>query len=472
MRLTQRPLNCRFELRKHSMMSVKIDAVREKLKEVYLFLEPYKSLANAHMTSFITENCWQMLPEDILNEASSLSVPNMYEIFWSWGNNPETSLKNGAIGKFLCACWHFSLSSNNFKELLLSHETCLVESNKASKCMSLKKTHEVGSLKEIVASLCDASQSNCVVDVGGGKGYLGASLVIEKKIKVLSIDSKPLHTEGAMHIFGKIEQKHEATPKDQSFLYKQVTAFVSPETNLFAMVQNNFGPTLEHRICLTGLHVCGNLAATCIKLFCKNQDVASVCSIGCCYNLLTERFEIDSSAAVDNDNFGFPLSDFLINKNYCLGRNARMIACQPIDRICLEKREMKSSIFWRAVIQLHFQQLFGTGCDLSVGRRCSKARSFSEYCLKAEQTLKRDLELTDEKIEKLLMDTESFHADMVKFYCFRLALAPVVETLIILDRLLYLYEQGMETSYICKVFDGATSPRCHAVMAMRQNFAT
>ncbi|XP_034245191.1 methyltransferase-like protein 25 [Thrips palmi] len=447
-------------------MGAKVDTVREKLKEVYMFLEPFKILANAHMTSFITGNSWEILPEDLRNEASSLSIPEMYEIFWNWGSDPGNFQQTSAIGKFLNACWHFSLASQNFKELMLSYKSCQTTSNKSAKCMSLKKSHEVVTLKEIVAYLCDDSQSNCVVDVGGGKGYLGASLVLESKMKVLSIDSKPLNTEGAMHIFEKLE-KHERVQADSSAFYKQVTAFVTPETDIIAIAKDNFGPTSEYRICLTGLHVCGNLASTCIKLFSKAQDIASICSIGCCYNLLTERFETESDVTVDKYNCGFPLSDFLNKKSYCLGRNARMIACQPIDRICLEKREMKPSIFWRAAIQTHFQELLGPGCDVSVGRRCSKATSFSDYCLKVEQSLKIDLELTEDKMNNLIMQTEKLHADMIKFYCFRLALAPVVEALLILDRLLFLYEQGLETSYICKAFDGATSPRCHAVIASR-----
>lgn len=185
--------------------TVDTDTVREKLKEVCTFLEPFKILANAHMTSFITDSCWKMLPEDIRDEASLLAIHDMYEIFWSWGSSPENFYKTSAIGKFLNACWHFSLASENFRQLMLSYEKQQAVSNKAAKCMSLKKTHEVATLKEIVAYLCDSSQSNCVVDVGGGKGYLGASLVLENKMKVLSIDSKPLNTEGAMHIFGKIE---------------------------------------------------------------------------------------------------------------------------------------------------------------------------------------------------------------------------------------------------------------------------
>ena len=41
---------------------------------------------------------------------------------------------------------------------------------------------------------------------------------------------------------------------------------------------------------LTGLHTCGDLASTMLKLFVSNSDVKCLCSVGCCYHLLTEEF--------------------------------------------------------------------------------------------------------------------------------------------------------------------------------------
>lgn len=97
---------------------------------------------------------------------------------------------------------------------------------------------------------------------------------------------------------------------------------------------------MQYKVCLTGLHVCGDLASTCVRLFLQNQDIVSLCTVGCCYNLLTEAFieEKDVRSSSDQPTFGFPLSSFLNKKHFSLGRNARMIACQSLDRICQEKR--------------------------------------------------------------------------------------------------------------------------------------
>ena len=49
--------------------------------------------------------------------------------------------------------------------------------------------------------------------------------------------------------------------------------------------------------------------------------------------------------------------------------------------------------------------------------------------------------LTKELLDTATKMTESWK-DVVAFYTIRLALAPVVETLILLDRTMFLYEQG------------------------------
>lgn len=440
--------------------------VQEKLHQVKEFLEPWRPLVNAHMTNFISQNYWVLLPEGVRTESLLLSNHELHDIFWNWGSNPEKFQLPSQIGKFLIDCWNLTLASNYMNDLKAGHQEYNGLFKGQAKCMSPKKLHEINSLKEVVSCLCESSDADCVVDVGGGKGYLGTSLVLDKNINVLSIDSKPINTKGALHIFRSIE-KDACTENGPKSLYRQITAFVTPETSLRSLASEHLGTKSDYKICLTGLHVCGDLASTCIELFCKNSDVLSMCNIGCCYNLLTEKFESDIKLEESVNIPGFPMSKYLTDQCYFLGRNARMLACQSLDRICDEKRMMKPNLFWRAVLQVHLERLFGPECDLTVGRRCSKATSLMDYLLIAQKYLKKDLQLTEEKVKELAEEMHMFYDSMAKFYCFRLALAPVVETLIILDKLLYLHEQGVDRAYIYKVFDAVQSPRCHGLIAVK-----
>ena len=116
-------------------------------------------------------------------------------------------------------------------------------------------------------------------------------------------------------------------------------------------------------ITMTGLHTCGDLASASMKLFIDDDHVQNYVAVGCCYHLLTERFSEGSdlpfpttpsnenSAQMPKDEgkiyrtndttahrMSFPMSAILISQRYTIGRNARMISCQPPAR--LEKGEV------------------------------------------------------------------------------------------------------------------------------------
>lgn len=42
---------------------------------------------------------------------------------------------------------------------------------------------------------------------------------------------------------------------------------------------------------MVGLHTCGNLAPSTLRMFVAKPELAAVCSVGCCYHLLSEEFD-------------------------------------------------------------------------------------------------------------------------------------------------------------------------------------
>lgn len=65
-----------------------------------------------------------------------------------------------------------------------------------------------------------------------------------------------------------------------------------------------------------GLHTCGSLGSTVLKLFIKNSDASVLCVIPCCYNLMTEckeentLFEMPEHTQNDTQS-DFPMSSYL-----------------------------------------------------------------------------------------------------------------------------------------------------------------
>uniref|UniRef100_A0A8C9G204 Methyltransferase domain-containing protein n=1 Tax=Pavo cristatus TaxID=9049 RepID=A0A8C9G204_PAVCR len=42
---------------------------------------------------------------------------------------------------------------------------------------------------------------------------------------------------------------------------------------------------------MVGLHTCGDLAANTLRIFTAKPEIKAVCSVGCCYHLLSEQYE-------------------------------------------------------------------------------------------------------------------------------------------------------------------------------------
>lgn len=72
------------------------------------------------------------------------------------------------------------------------------------------------------------------------------------------------------------------------------------------------------------------------------------------------------------------------------------------------------------------------------------------------------------KHEKFVQSALKDWEKVVKFYSIRLMLAPLIETSILLDRLLYLRENDSIKATLAPVFDVALSPRNIALIAIKK----
>ena len=103
-----------------------------------------------------------------------------------------------------------------------------------------------------------------------------------------------------------------------------------------------------------------------------------------------------------------------------------------------------------------------------MGRIAAKCDNFVKYVRKSEEKLKFDSKMNDNEVEEMFTSYESkFWKKLVCFYQFRALFALLIESIILTDRLLYLHESGISNSSIIKLFDSNISPRCYAVMAIK-----
>ncbi|KAM7128185.1 putative methyltransferase-like protein 25 isoform 2-T3 [Ciconia maguari] len=255
--------------------------------------------------------------------------------------------------------------------------------------------------------------------------------------------------------------------KTDEFMNNKKSHEVQVMSELVDTIANYCG--IKQDCMMVGLHTCGDLAANTLRIFTAKPEIKAVCSVGCCYHLLSEQFENQEDCP--ENVWGFPMCQYLKDKGWCCGRNARMSACLALERVAVGQMLPTESLFYRAVLQVIIEEIYGvTKSDRHVGKTFSKSSSFIEYVRKS---LKK-LELDDSKLpDSCVMDYYEKYKhrmnELEAFNMLKVVLAPCIEVLILLDRLCYLKEQdNIAWSGLVKLFDPVKSPRCYAVIALKK----
>uniref|UniRef100_A0AAZ3QN61 Methyltransferase domain-containing protein n=1 Tax=Oncorhynchus tshawytscha TaxID=74940 RepID=A0AAZ3QN61_ONCTS len=223
-------------------------------------------------------------------------------------------------------------------------------------------------------------------------------------------------------------------------LYSPLTSYVTAETELKEIIGE-----LEDAV-MVGLHTCGDLAPSTLRMFVAKRELLSVCSVGCCYHLLSEEFDPTRQECPSSSVCGFPLSGYLREQSWFCGRNARMSACLALERVAKGQGIQMESLFYRAVLHVILRDHYSSfKSEKRVGNVYSKATSFVDYVWRALRRLELDeSKLSDSVIQGYHDTYRPRMVEMEAFNMLKVTLAPCIEGLILLDRLCYLKEQVQE----------------------------
>lgn len=276
--------------------------------------------------------------------------------------------------------------------------------------------------------------------------------------------------------------------------YRNATHFITPQTDFIKLFSDNFNIKTEEvpSLCLSGLHTCGNLAPSCLRIFSENKQITAVCNIGCCYHLLTEQFSTfvynairrerspeskkrevcELTENVAENTFGFPLSQFLINSKTKLGRNARMLACQSVHRVIDRKELPNDHLFFRALLEVLIERKCPEYLHRVEVGRMKQCHTFTEYVRKStdRNPFLPFNDITDDELNQFHDEFRIEEQFLDVYHLMRVSIAAIVENLILLDRFLYLKEQEKsgDISHLVRFFDPVVSPRCYGLIAMKQ----
>lgn len=484
---------------------VRMDAVRGHLERLVEVLKPQMEFLNCHMVDYLVKDHWKTyIPANVRKELNGMSdLLEAKAVFWN-----QFDVKYENAGKYPSLVEHIEKMkaykldrltdvTMSVDQLRTAFDSSLKETRlQMPELMSVKKRHEVEIASAVVASLCTvlaAKNSDndldqvAVIDAGDGKGYLSSRVALEHGIKVLGIDSNEGHTVSAEKRRDKLKNKVRKAVKKLDLAneeyfndlleigpsvepnYKTTTKLIDFDTNLIEMVKEQFPDSNATQFCLAGLHTCGNLGPNCLRLFHQNPHIKALCNVGCCYHLLIEEFVVDPfynrDKVKDNPGVGFPMSEFLRAKGFYLGRNARNLAAESIERSAFNRENPNDKLGYRAMLEIVLLQL---EADVSKQVGKLKCSDFVDYARKALRRLDVDGSGIS---EEFLKDLQSkFHVELEQlkvFYLYRMTYAPILEGVILLDRLLFLKESGYENSFLVKLFDPVVSPRCCSILAFK-----
>ena len=293
------------------------------------------------------------------------------------------------------------------------------------------------------------------------------------------------------------------------------------------LIQNgDLSSIVEHlppnsRLMVISLHSCGNLLHHGLRSLILNPSVKAVAMVGCCYNLVTESLgppthklpNMRSSntrlhrTSCASDPHGFPMSERLAkfehgdNTGIRFNITARMMAVQaPQNWTSVDCESFFTRHFYRALLQRIFVdrgliQMPNTKSDAareysttktegepiligSLRKACYK--SFSAYVRGALAKLgaqmgcqKPIFDLMKHMTDQEALHYESLYSHKKKELSIIWSLmafsAGVVESIIVVDRWLYLEEQTeVKQSWVEAIFDYKQSPRNLVVVGIKK----
>lgn len=389
------------------------------------------------MVEFLTGNLIGKVPRDILDQLDSLSSNNFTEF------------------RHIFSHKEFTLDSfEELEDLSKVNNDDVRMPQRYTVNMNPKKTHEVAVMAKYVDGHLDKLQQRIIIDAGSGIGYFSAWMALNYNHKVLGIDSKERNSLGAETRSKKFIQKtkHFSCKTDN---HKMITEFITETTDFHRLTSSIFLDSTNPALVLTGLHTCGSLSNNCMKIFKSVPEISQIFNVGCCYNLLSEE--------------DFPMSAMVREElSYKLSRNARMLAAYSLDRV-FDSQDLSNliKIFYRALLEKLLLDQEPPIHITNIGP--IKANSFSEYTFKVIQKCDaeqfRKWTMTQQQLDSYFASNEYLLRDLLIFHLFRMSFAPVIESIIVLDKALYLLESEDFNVEIVKLFDPVVSPRCYLIKA-------
>ncbi|XP_032662812.1 protein RRNAD1-like [Odontomachus brunneus] len=476
---------------------------RVTIQRIFSVLDIYGWLLDSYVVDFFQEQLWEKLPNSwtlILQVVSPeefgkwLSSDISCTRVWPLSllalrqvtknlqinrdhRNHESTLRCGRAKNVAYNLDNF-ISEGKDERPQNIHDFLKKHSNLFLKHVKIKKRHEIQEIAKICADCARESDAKCIVDVGAGMGHLARSLAFKYDLCVtcieqnesLSQQARKLDQELLVSISKHLPNLPVKLPRHVSVKLEK-TDFEQAETveNIQRIFSESFHRSkTKTGFGIVGLHPCGDLAATLLRLYTSRREAKFICIVGCCYMKLT----LEDTTDVSN---GYPLSKYLSSfANHKLSYTALEVACHAIESYCdkLKTGNYEDLIVhvYRAALETILMRRSRQLCHTQMRNvKVVKPITFQQYCTAATADLEShlrpdDLDFQDSRIKCFL----SQWRQIVIFGALRTMLAPLVETVVLLDRFLFLSENNLPP-ILKPIFDARLSPRNFLLFSIKNS---
>ena len=446
----------------------------ERIEQLKQYLSKYQWLADFYAIDFLVSDFYDTIPND-WKILETVDYDTLFRI-----------VKSGKIDP----TWPASLQLFiNESHTLPIDRKCYMEPLELLKDIALgmneKKVKETSLISKVVDRAAKDSGATHVLDFGCGQGYLSTVLAFQLGYHVIGIDADIKQTTGGEQRSNRINRLLE----HHGFKVEGSLRFISQRINvddgldsILEMVEQTFPDLVGSRWIICGLHTCGNLATTMIRgiAITSNSNILGLVSVGCCYQLLTEQDPSDSCTQNQDTRVGFPMSKAVAPLH--LGLNTRIVACSASQRWTPTSSIQDSlrRLYYRAVFQKlmvdggitppvvsHNEALESNGGERAI-RKLSKTAASDpvSYVTAALERLGCVQTIHSGTVIATYEWYEYARKQIAVVWTLRGLLGDAIESLVLMDRVWFLKEQGIDVQLV-SVVDPGESPRNMALVVKR-----
>ena len=303
-----------------------------------------------------------------------------------------------------------------------------------------KKQYEIRNLAPFVHQFYQEKKLEGLIDIGGGIGLLAQTLNNEYGLKVTSLDMDPeLQRTGFT--------RHEKNARNPENKVKYLN--IKVDSN-----EVKFTELLKPKIATIGLHTCGPLAIDQIRATADARSNGLI-NFGCCYNRLCD----------EDQN----LSQFAKSLPYSpvMNKFALTLAARAHRKMDEKDYHLKQKVkFYRYAIHILLHDFYGFKKLVTLGNSNPKLydEKFSVYVGEQFKRINLESKQTPEEIDSFFEGQKDLIWNMITAGLIRNAFGRLLELYLQLDRVIYLEEQGYQSS-LFQFFDEEKSPRNLGIVA-------